>query len=357
MLVQLTTIKSLEYSGTSKTEINNASLLGGEADLLSSAPSTSTKKMYEYIIDFSGSADLQDKNNLKYRMSFKVSTDELPMTLGMEVRMIDKISYFSLTDAPNIGLFDLSTLKDQWLKVDMEAIAKQFGFSAKKNTDFTPEELEAVKTALQQTKLFKIIKVLADEKIEGVDSYHYQVAIDKEAIKRLFPLIVPLILEKPLTTEEMSTFAKNFDEVVLPDIEIWIGKKDFLPHQLALSSLTDTKMETAKTKIYSIGNLVILFKNYNQPVQIEIPQKTQSLEEIFGGLIGGLSGPATSTISDPSISQPSLIKDSDHDGLTDEMEKIYGTNPNKADTDGDGFTDTEEITKGYNPNGPGKLAQ
>jgi len=31
--------------------------------------------------------------------------------------------------------------------------------------------------------------------------------------------------------------------------------------------------------------------------------------------------------------------DSDNDGLTDEEEKIYGTDPKKQDTDGDGYSD------------------
>ncbi|MEA2064942.1 MAG: hypothetical protein U9O66_01425 [Patescibacteria group bacterium] len=70
--------------------------------------------------------------------------------------------------------------------------------------------------------------------------------------------------------------------------------------------------------------------------------------------------------------------DSDFDGLTDEEEKIFGTNPNFADsdedglldkeeievyhtdpmnfdTDGDGYSDGDEVKSGYNPNGEGKL--
>lgn len=71
-------------------------------------------------------------------------------------------------------------------------------------------------------------------------------------------------------------------------------------------------------------------------------------------------------------------KDSDNDGLTDESEMAYGTNPFKKDTDNDGLTDLEELSKfftdpnnpdsdgdgyldgdeinrGYNPRGEGKL--
>jgi len=45
-------------------------------------------------------------------------------------------------------------------------------------------------------------------------------------------------------------------------------------------------------------------------------------------------------------------KDTDHDGLSDNMESIYGTNYNDADSDGDGFLDGEEVLSGYDPMKP-----
>ena len=48
--------------------------------------------------------------------------------------------------------------------------------------------------------------------------------------------------------------------------------------------------------------------------------------------------------------------DTDGDGLTDGEEvKVYGTDPLKADTDGDGYSDGQEIQAGYNPLGAGPL--
>ncbi|MBI4272917.1 L,D-transpeptidase [Candidatus Uhrbacteria bacterium] len=43
------------------------------------------------------------------------------------------------------------------------------------------------------------------------------------------------------------------------------------------------------------------------------------------------------------------VADSDHDGLTDEEELLFGTDPANADTDEDGFSDRKELEKGYNP--------
>lgn len=45
--------------------------------------------------------------------------------------------------------------------------------------------------------------------------------------------------------------------------------------------------------------------------------------------------------------------DSDGDGLSDEEEKEFGTDPNDPDSDNDGYLDGQEVEDGYNPNGLG----
>lgn len=44
-----------------------------------------------------------------------------------------------------------------------------------------------------------------------------------------------------------------------------------------------------------------------------------------------------------------VFLDSDQDGMTDEEERLYGTNPHNSDTDGDGYSDGAEIKSGYDP--------
>ncbi|RLC38123.1 hypothetical protein DRH27_03015 [Candidatus Falkowbacteria bacterium] len=50
-----------------------------------------------------------------------------------------------------------------------------------------------------------------------------------------------------------------------------------------------------------------------------------------------------------------LMIDSDGDGLPDDIEKRYGTDPNNEDSDSDGYSDYMEIKNGYNPLGAGKF--
>ena len=52
---------------------------------------------------------------------------------------------------------------------------------------------------------------------------------------------------------------------------------------------------------------------------------------------------------DSSTSGKSVFADYDQDGLSNEEERSYGTDPYKADTDGDGYSDYVEVSSGYDP--------
>ena len=49
------------------------------------------------------------------------------------------------------------------------------------------------------------------------------------------------------------------------------------------------------------------------------------------------------------FSGKNIFQDSDQDGLTNEEEQLYGTDPNNPDTDGDGYSDGAEVRSGYDP--------
>lgn len=72
---------------------------------------------------------------------------------------------------------------------------------------------------------------------------------------------------------------------------------------------------------------------------------------VLGSLII-LSFAFFSVAQEQSTNQKNIFLDSDQDGLSDEEEKIYGTDPQKADTDGDGYADGAEIKAGYDPTRP-----
>ncbi len=52
-----------------------------------------------------------------------------------------------------------------------------------------------------------------------------------------------------------------------------------------------------------------------------------------------------------------VMVDSDGDGLPDDMEKRFGTDPQKTDSDDDGYSDSDEVKNKYSPLGSGQIEE
>jgi len=358
MTVKISEIKSLEYTGELKAEAESGTMFGSTEQLLDNNQAKTNKSVDNLLISFSSSINAEQLNDPKSYFSFAIKTNaflQKEIAFGLDFRTIGKIIYLKLSQLPDLGFFDLSPINNQWLKIDPEAL-KQFGVNIDNQTTdnfgLSQSQLTNIKLAFQKYKVFKVIEKMKSEKIEGVDAYHYKLDIDKEELRKLSLELDEIISKKKKTAQELADFNKVFDESFnevnkaesSPNIEIWVGKKDFLPYKIYVSS---NIKRTDKVKTSGKISLTLNFKNFNQPVKIEVPEAKpieQVVSEMFAKYQALSSG-----------SSEVLAIDTDKDGLPDQVETIYGTNPTKADTDGDGFSDYDEIKNGYNPLGSGKL--
>jgi len=115
-------------------------------------------------------------------------------------------------------------------------------------------------------------------------------------------------------------------------------------------------------------HIALLLSHYNEPVAVDSPLDARPLAELLARLFGPtlktgatrlpfalpvfqLPGEATSAADIKKFGD----RDTDGDGLSDEAEIFYGTNPFNPDTDGDGVSDGAEVRQGSNPRGTGML--
>ncbi|XOB46799.1 MAG: hypothetical protein ACKKMV_01310 [Candidatus Nealsonbacteria bacterium] len=299
MTEKMTEIKSLEYTGQITVEIETSNLPAlsplGNGNLQQPKEPSSLKQTGKFSIDFSGASDLHDLNNPKALFKFDINTDVLPQSFGLEVRTIENITYLRLSNVPDLGFFDLSFLKNQWIKVDPEAIKKQFGLEkldeqlkeVQKEQELSPEQIEQIREVVASIKIFEITEKLPSEKIDEANTHHYKFVIDKEGLIELFTEISKIIQNKSLTEKELQELNESLQAIERSEGEIWIGKKDLLLYKILLSL---NIKETEKTKSEGKITMTVQFKNYNKAVQIDIPTSVKTLEEILGELFGGLFG-------------------------------------------------------------------
>ena len=95
MTAKLAEIKSLEYSGEIKAEVDTGNLLGS-GNPLQPTQTAQSKKESNFSINFNGVSDLNDLNNPLSSFSFKIDTDALlqgGFAFGLEMRNVNKIVY------------------------------------------------------------------------------------------------------------------------------------------------------------------------------------------------------------------------------------------------------------------------
>lgn len=306
-----------------------------------------------FAISGSGSVDSATGQDRKGAGSVQLSyiQGQQKMTVAIEARSIGKVSYVKLTEVPNLGIIDLAPIKDQWLKLDPVELAKDFMLAGEipdlGETGLTPEQVAQVSAALKETQPIQVVERLAKEDVGAETSYHYRAVLVPGKLKDFLLKVVPIVTKKSITSSEAQelddAFQKNAAELEQINVELWVGTKDKLVHQVRVSA---PAREHEGEKIGEF-KVTLTLSDFNKPVQIEAPAEAISLQDFIGSFMGlPPGGMEEARLADA---------DDDGDGLNAGTEVYYGTDSSRADSDGDGYPDGDEIKNGYNPLGAGKL--
>lgn len=133
------------------------------------------------------------------------------------------------------------------------------------------------------------------------------------------------------------------DEAIAPPSAIRIGSFSFDTNSFSMNVLYQNMPDMENWEVW-----LKLYQELGGP-------------EIFSKRISALNGTTNSYVNVSSNEFPSnsfpvqgfldvvAIKDSDHDGLSDEEESLWGTNPFSADSDNDGLSDFFETQRKWDP--------
>ena len=394
------------------------------------------KEEFSLATKFDGQADESDMDNIKSSFNVKPKitiskeggSEDISFDFSMKSfgKIGEETAYFKLND------FDLGVTgmmfgemivpyKNKWYFLDMKELQEKSNNSFKDGDFDFNKMIEEIKDLSKKYEMIKFQEDLGDTKIgsirtkawippispttgskdEDIDTYHYQVKIDPEAVLDFYIEILettaPIVAGDKLAIDDVEKFKAELEEnkeeilAVMDEVltnvktEIWIGKEDKMIYKMAMSGKFDDelagrikdKMEEinkdkyneisvydkllftntaaamklpspSKSKPFELSfDMSIMMSDFNQPINISKPKEAEDLmkvlEEMMMGFMGGMMTPEIDSGDD-----------SDQDGLTDEMEVFYGTDPNNPDTDEDGFNDGDEVMRGYDPLLPGE---
>ncbi len=303
---------------------------------------------------------------------------------GLEAVYLDKDFYARVNDfscgersAGEMGKIEdyLGILKGGWYSASEDEIGPFFaqfsGSEAYANALLSPGTAVKLGEALGSRNLFGFKKDLGGGEADEADVYHYQVRFDSA---EAFNLVLDIAREGVRSqgedklkdfeeelrkeAEEMRRAEELMDFVLREvDVELWIGKSDNLLHRLkahgsfngkflisyaekkdALAGKTEKRPDAGEPGAQSLDfSLDYTFSDFNTAA-VRKPENAKDLDKAL--MVLEYQGARERSKNDP---------DKDGDGLSDKLEALYGSDPDKADTDGDGYSDGDEAWNGYDP--------
>ncbi len=245
--------------------------------------------------DFAIDNDETNPDNPKSAAKFNLNlaTEGMQFSLAGETKTIGETIYFKLTTIPALPMLepffaimgiDLQQIKNQWIKFDMGEFKKE----TEKQTEKQKELKRNLKELIANKNFFIVKAELPDEKINGIKTYHYAVALNNEEVKKIIPELLkiageeggtmPLPIDIEESQEKIDEFLNKVGEITA---DVWIGKKDLYLYKLELDKEIDLNRFEDNEKGTIAIEFTTEFSKFNQPIETTVPGEFKTIKEIF----------------------------------------------------------------------------
>lgn len=236
----------------------------------------------KFSFSLKGSSDFSDSKNLKN--SSVVSFDMAPFSLEAELRLIENIFYAKITKFPAVAslLTGGVSYENKWLSFPLNSIPVINANSI--DNLVLKQQKDYLYQMIQNAHFIKQTARFSSEVVGGESSFHFAFDLDRPGItaylKSLTEYLTTFLKDNP----SFSSFDQGLPRKALDQIkdfkgEIWIGRSDKFIHRLVLDfgiQLDPVKEEQVKI------NVVAIFSDYNQPVNVSAPSGSIPYETLLG---------------------------------------------------------------------------
>ena len=323
-----------------------------------------TANQFAQNLELSFDGAVESFSNIE-KMTFRTA---LSLPTGMAINMIffPEQTYLQLAAYPGIDTFIPSdTLINRWILFDITELQSQLGLDEivkevelqQQKTLSEPlltlEQEQTLRKKLLSEEVFVLTK-LKDDEIGGQAMHHFRYDVNMQAVQKIIKDTQTVMTNEQAVVTLQDLLARMEELNILVEGELWVGKEDYQLYKITMKSEI-ANQQSAEGKVVGTFTLSLNISEHNKAQNIIAPSDYSTIQELLEELFSTPMFGATPT---DSLFMPdsSVVEiDSDNDGLVDDLERLYGSDPNNPDTDGDGFTDYEEVLNDYNPNGEGKL--
>jgi hypothetical protein len=227
-------------------------------------------------------------------------------------KMIGDKSFVMLKSLPSIieKAID-SSMMNQWIKMDdisgledvgdvgpVPGLMANNGSSTeeiKKDIEDKKKKVEEIfykfEKEVDAMGIFVFIERLPDEKIDGVNCYHYKTSMNLEVFDKIKSAAAEIGALTGQDDENLGKFhekiAKLKESLIDNNGEIWFGKKDFYLRQVDVDIKFDIAKVVGAEEYNKYGEMTVEIRNkyklssFNQTSQITEPEDAKTIKEII----------------------------------------------------------------------------
>lgn len=267
----------------------------------------------DYSLNFDAEGDFGD-------LTYKINADALKKTTDY---------YFRINNFPGIFLSFLGegfgSIKGKWVKISPDSTSEhseeyrkgieKIEEAYKENKEKISNLIKKIVTIADQEKLVVFKNKPKSEKIDGRDLIRYDLKLRKEAF---LPFYIKLD-EELKKDSELSTYWTGVDESLLEYLksEEFSQAFDYIDQNNSFTLWTDKQGFPAilqnTMRVVPADNIIqlkdkqvnvtfkVLIDNINEPLEIQTPTESITIEELFKSLEGGLTYTTSSSARDARI--------------------------------------------------------
>lgn len=235
----------------------------------------------EFAVDFKGTLDGNDEQHPKGEAELDLSSGII--SVGLKMRFIDKILYFNLDQIPPISE-SVNKYRNTWIKVDPEAISKQYGLGMNlegNQTNLTPGQRQQIEYLTRQAHFYNSVTRLPNDSIDGVATYRYSVVLDNVGLKNYLQQVENI---NKAAGGSSDSSLEAIDTMQFKDVEVWVGRSDRMLRRISMRIAQAPSGDSIPTgSVHFLMN----FSNFNSPSLIEAPAIYRNVEDVIRDVMAG----------------------------------------------------------------------
>ncbi len=241
------------------------------------------KKKETLILSAKGSRGIHQGS---LTVTLKMAPDEI--LTEVDIRIVEETVYIKLSKVSKDLIPEelspfFASIDNQWIKISgvPDEILEYVKQKDKELPELSTDLENRLKDAYFRANLLTVTHIFENQIVSSKECLYYAWTLNKKELALFLVNIDQILSEGLLTEEEKDFYTELVNEVKVSYGEVWIGKDDGLLYKFLSKTVFALPFVGDGKNTYIHIDILAAFDKFNEPVTIEKPASTKTLEEIL----------------------------------------------------------------------------